>query len=209
MRKTSSLPLQLPGIRWASLLILQMYVFCLAPVLRAQKKLVSLDPAQTKVEFTVGSTLHTVHGTFSLKNGQIQFDPASGKASGAIVVDATSGNTENEGRDKKMHQQVLESQKFSDIVFAPTLVTGAVAPQGTSQVDVSGVFRLRGQDHELTLTIIVEPSADGQIQVSTKFSVPYTKWGLKNPSNFFLKVDDSVDVEIHAKARLASESAQH
>jgi polyisoprenoid-binding protein YceI len=209
MRKTSSLPLQLLGIRWASLLILHVFVLSLAPVLRAQETVVSLDPAQTKVEFSVGSSLHTVHGTFSLKNGQIRFDPASGKASGAIVVDATSGNTENEGRDKKMHQQVLESQKFSDIDFTPTLVTGKVALQGTSQVDVSGVFRLRGQDHELTLTIIVGPSADGQIQVSTKFAVPYIKWGLKNPSNFFLKVDDSVDVEIHAKARLASDPAQH
>ena len=42
--------------------------------LRAQTIALDLDPAQTQVEFSVGSTLHTVHGTFRLKRGAIQFD---------------------------------------------------------------------------------------------------------------------------------------
>jgi polyisoprenoid-binding protein YceI len=197
------------GLRWLSFRILLALTFSFVPALRAQETVVTLNPLQTSVEITVGSTLHTVHGTFKLKNGEIRFNPSSGKASGSIIVDATSGNTENEGRDKKMHQQVLESQKFSEIVFTPNLVKGTVAPQGTSQVDVSGVFRLHGQDHDLTLAVAVEPAAGGRFQITTKFSVPYIKWGLKNPSNFFLKVDDSVNVDIHATAQQTFDSAEH
>ena len=44
--------------------------------------------------------------------GSLQVDPATGKASGEIVVDATSGKSDNDGRDKKMHKDVLESAKF-------------------------------------------------------------------------------------------------
>jgi len=67
----------------------------LAPALRAQEAVVTLDPAATKIDFTLGATLHTVHGTFKLKSGEIRFDPATGKASGAVIVDATSGYTDN------------------------------------------------------------------------------------------------------------------
>ena len=34
----------------------------------------TLDPAQTKLHFSVDSTLHTVHGTFALKSGSLKFD---------------------------------------------------------------------------------------------------------------------------------------
>lgn len=209
MERNRSQLLRRGATRWAFFPILLALISCFAPAVRAQETVVTLDQAHTKVEFTVGSSLHTVHGTFKLKDGQIRFDPATGKASGAITVDATTGDSENEGRDKKMHQHVLESQKFPEIVFTPTLVKGAMAARGASQVEVSGVFRLHGQDHDLTLAVTVEPSAPGDLQATTKFSVPYIRWGLKNPSNFLLKVDDSVDIEIVATARIASNPAQH
>jgi hypothetical protein len=43
----------------------------LAPPGQVQEFVVQLDPAQTKIEFTLGSTLHTVEGTFKLKRGTI------------------------------------------------------------------------------------------------------------------------------------------
>lgn len=176
---------------------------------RAQETVVHLDPAQTKVEFSVGSTLHNVHGTFKLKSGEVRFDPANGKASGAIVVDAASGDSKNDGRNKKMHEAVLESGKFAEIVFTPSQVRGKIAAQGTSEVEVAGVFRLHGQDHDLTMTVAVEPSAGKQIRATTHFGVPYVKWGLKSPSGFLLKVDDTVDVEIHAIGQITSDSAHN
>jgi polyisoprenoid-binding protein YceI len=187
------------------LLVVTTAVLLLGAPLRAQESVVNLDPAQTHIEITLGSTLHTVHGMFHLRSGQIRFDRASGKASGSLIVDAASGNTDNSGRDKKMHREILDSAKYPEIVFAPVQVKGSVAPQGSSQVEVSGVFRLHGQDHEMTIPLTVQSATDGQLQVSARFSVPYVKWGLKNPSTFFLRASDTVDVEIRATGQLTSE----
>ena len=173
----------------------------------AQQSVVTLDPAQTTIEFTLGASLHTVHGTFKLRSGLIRFDPASGKASGAVVVAATSGDSGSDGRDKKMHEEILESQKFNEIIFTPSEVHGSIASQGTSQVSVVGMMRLRGQDHPLTLNFSVQSGASCKIQATTKFSVPYVKWGLKDPSTFLLKVSDAVDIDINATGQLASTQA--
>jgi polyisoprenoid-binding protein YceI len=175
---------------------------------RTQEIVVTLDPASTTIEFTLPATLHTVHGTFKLKSGQIRADFATGKASGEVVVDATSGESGNTSRDANMHNKVLESQKFPEIIFTPQQITqqakssapGIVLGQGTTQVEVSGVFRLHGQDHPMTLTISVQPGAGGTLQLATHFSVPYVQWGLKNPSTFLLHVAESVDIDIRATA---------
>ena len=191
----------------ARVLVLLLAATVMVPAARAQDTLVRLDPGQTKVEISVGSTIHNVHGNFKLKNGELRFDPSSGKASGAIVVAAMSGDTANEGRDKKMHEKVLESEKYPEIVFTPNQVRGKVAAQGNSDVEVAGVFRLHGQDHDLTMKMSVEQRGGNQIQATTHFGVPYIKWGLKNPSNFFLRVEDTVQVEIHAVGQMATEAA--
>jgi hypothetical protein len=70
-------------------------VLLFAPRVFAQESVFILDPAKSTVEFTLGASLHTVHGTFKVKSGEIHFDPAKGTASGAIVVDALSGESGN------------------------------------------------------------------------------------------------------------------
>jgi polyisoprenoid-binding protein YceI len=183
----------------------------LSPALSAQQTVVTLDPAHTTIDFTLGATLHTVHGTFKLKSGSIQFDPATGKAGGSIVVDVTSGNTGDDGRDSKMHKDILESQKFPEAVFAPAMVKsqtpGIIPTQGSSQVDVSGVFRLHGQDHPMTLTFSVTTALGGQVQASAQFKIPYIQWGLKSPNTFFLHVSDTLDMTVQAAGHVSSASS--
>jgi polyisoprenoid-binding protein YceI len=180
----------------------------LASTACAQESSVDLDPAQTTIEFTLDSTLHTVHGTFKLRTAHISFDPATGKASGVIIVDATSGDTDNKGRDKKMHEEILESKKYPEIVFTPQHVKGAVNPQGASQVEVSGVFRIHGQDHDITMTFSVQAPAGDKMQASTHFSVPYVQWGIKSPSTFLLHASETAEVEVHATGRFIAAGPQ-
>jgi hypothetical protein len=65
-------------------------------------------------------------------------------------------------------------------------------------------MKLRGQDHEITLNFAVQPGIGGQEQATARLSIPYVKWGLKNPSTFILRVSDTVDLEIHASGQLTS-----
>jgi polyisoprenoid-binding protein YceI len=161
----------------------------------------SLDPAQSKLNWTLGSTLHTVHGTFVLKRGTLKFDPASGTASGEFVADATSGESGNQGRDKKMHGEILESRRYTEVIFRPNRIDGKVLTQGSSSVQVHGTFVLHGSEHELIVPVQVELNGD-HWKSSTKFSVPYIQWGLKSPNTFFLKADPAVEIELELNGTL-------
>jgi len=154
-----------------------------------------VDPAQSHVHWMLRSTLHTVHGTFAVKSGRITLDPASGKAGGEIVVDALSGESGNEGRDKKMHKEIIESGKYRVIAFRPDHVEGAVPSQGAASAQVHGVFSLHGTDHDMTVPFKADLTAE-HWKGAAKFTVPYIAWGLKSPSNFFLKADPTVEVEL-------------
>ncbi len=159
-----------------------------------------LDPAQTEVEYKVDSTLHTVHGHFHLKRGDFSFDPATGKARGELVVDAASGNSGSEARDRRMTRSVLESQKYPEIVFRPDRVEGKVAESGHSQVQLHGVFAIHGAEHEITVPLEVDANG-GAYRAAAVFKVPYIKWGLKNPSTFILRVNDTVEITVRTLAR--------
>ena len=176
-------------------------VLVVAVAASARPRTFELDPAQTNVGFTLGDVLHTVHGTFHLKHGKIQFDDATGEASGELVVDALSGESGNSSRDKKMHKEDLESAKYSEIVFTPQHITGAVSADGKSQVTVDGMLALHGQSKPVTLTINIQLQ-NGAGSADTTFVVPYEKWGVKNPSTFILRVSDKVQIDVHAVGRL-------
>ncbi|HKM83239.1 MAG TPA: YceI family protein [Candidatus Acidoferrum sp.] len=154
-----------------------------------------VDPGQSKVRWTVDSTLHTVHGTFAVKSGALRFDPETGKAGGEIVVFATSGESGNSSRDEKMHKVVLESAKYPDVAFRPTQVEGKVAASGSSDVQLHGIFLLHGSEHELTVPVHAEMGS-GKWKGTAKFEVPYIQWGLEDPSNWLLKVKPAVQVDL-------------
>jgi polyisoprenoid-binding protein YceI len=187
--------------RWVSVGVLLFALGLGVEALCAQEMRLELDPANTRIEFTLAATLHIVHGTFTLKRGTIQFNPSTGSASGRVVVDATSGNSGNKGRDHKMHQEILESERFPEITFTPTRLSGKVDLHGDSTVQVDGTFRLHGTDHPVTLNLPVLAKGS-TITAGAHFIIPYIAWGLKNPSTFVLHVNDKVEVNLTAVGKL-------
>jgi len=175
---------------------------CAMPPAHAQTMTLQLDPAKTRVEFTLGATLHTVRGTFKLKRGDLRIDPLSGRASGELVIDAASGESGNSARDGRMHKSVLESASFPEIGFTPDRFDGRLSLSGDSQIQLHGVFSIHGGKHEMVLPVKVRVQQQ-ELDADTQFPVPYQKWGMKNPSTFILHVDDTVQIHIHAVGRLS------
>jgi len=186
-----------------TILAVSLITFALVRAASAQERALQCDPAQTAVDFTLGDALHAVKGTFGMKLCEIRFDPSSGKIGGEIVFDATSGQSGNKSRDRKMHKDVLESARFPEIGFRPDRVDGSVSTAGPSKVQVHGMFRIHGAEHEIMVPAEVTLGSD-HWAVTTHFPVPYAKWGMKNPSILFLRVGDSVDIVFHSAGSVAA-----
>jgi polyisoprenoid-binding protein YceI len=168
--------------------------------LLAEELALELDPARTEIHFTLGDPLHTIRGTFQLKRGTIRFDPATGKAGGEVIVDVASGDSGGRARDRRMHKDILQSDRFPEASFAPDRIEGRINPEGESKLDIHGLFTIHGAAHEVTLHSQVQMKG-GEVSASTHFSIPYVKWGMKNPSTFVLRVADHVEIDLNAVGR--------
>lgn len=170
---------------------------------RAAEVVLDLDPSRSAVDFTLGAFLHTVHGSFKFKSGTIRLDPATGKAQGEIDVDLTTGATGIGARDAVMQGHVLETQRFPDAVFTADSVSGQLNGAGASTLDIHGQLAIHGTSHDVTFHVTA--AADGtQVTMTSRVTIPYTQWGMSNPSTFLLHVNDHVEVKVRATAEIRS-----
>ena len=167
----------------------------LAPFAQAQHQTFTVVPDQSKVDFLLGGNTHHVQGVFHVQSGSIEFDPGSGKISGLVIVDAGSGNSGEASRDKKMNTDVLDTAHFAQVTFTPSSYQGTIAPSGDSTIQVAGIFTLHGTPHDLTVPMQIHVEG-ANLTAKGHFTVPYVKWGLKDPSIFILKVAKEVDIDL-------------
>ena len=177
-----------------------------APPAAAGERLLTLDPAASRVAFAVPATGHVVRGVFDVDAGTVRFDPQTGRASGEIVVDARGAKTGNGSRDRTLHEKVLESARFPSFTFRPERLEGELAPSGASAVRLAGTLSVHGAEHPLTVPATV--TVDGnRLEGDISFPVPYVAWGLHDPSVLFLRVADVVQVSVHVVGRLGEAPA--
>jgi polyisoprenoid-binding protein YceI len=193
--------------RWLTANLLACFC-CAAVPAQSQELRLHFDPSKTTIAFTLGDILHTVHGSFQLKSGDVEYRIPTKAVNGNLVVEATSGQSGNHSRDRKMHKEILQSDQYPLISFRPDRVEGNVATLGTSNIQVHGMFSIHGADHELTMPVKVEVFPD-HWTANSHFTVPYVKWGIKNPSTFVLRVSESVEIDVHASGANPSSGGTH
>lgn len=174
----------------------------LALPLSAEMLTFQLDPAKTTVQFTFGATLHTVRGTLQAREGTFQFDPATGSAEGWVMLDATSADTGNRRRDRKMHEKVLESRRFPDITFTIERISGTLNRGGRSDVQLHGILDWHGTRRPIQIPANVRVDGD-RVTATGALTLRYMEWGLPDPSFFLLRVAKEVRIEIKASGRLS------
>jgi polyisoprenoid-binding protein YceI len=163
----------------------------------------TLDPAATTIEFGFGATLHSVEGTLRAKEGKIEFDPETGKASGKIIIDATSAKTVNSRRDAKMHEKIIESPKYPEWTYTVERISGTLNRAGRSDVELHGTLDMHGVQRPLDLVGTVKIDGDRVTGVG-RVTIPYLEWGMADPSAFVLRVEKEVHVEVKAAGTLSS-----
>ena len=186
-----------------SVLLVAIVVASLPPVAaRAETRVLTLDPARTKITFRLGATLHEVVGVAPLARGEIRFDPAGGPAEGEIVFESKRLTTDLASRDEKMHAEVLKTASFPTISFQPERVAVLRREAGSAEVELEGSLSLLGVPHPLVLPAKLSSSDGRTVEITTRATIPYVAWGLADVSNFLLRVDKTVDVEVTAAGLL-------
>jgi len=173
----------------------------LATVAFGQQMAVELDKAATKIDWILVGNVHTVHGTFQLKQGAVNFDPANGSISGELVVDTDSGDSGSAARDKRMKKEVLETGKFPEVRLKVTKLEGVVTVENASNVRLVGQLTIHGASHEISIPLQVALNGT-EFSGKGKFVVPYVDWGMKDPSNFLFKVNKTVEIDVEAAGRV-------
>jgi len=179
------------------------FAIILAPAALAQHQTFVVDPDVSEVRMTLKTTHELVNGTFHVQSGSIQFDRSNSTMSGTVTVLAGSGKTGNDSRDKKMKNDILKVDRYATVLFAPKTYTGTIASTGDSTIQVSGVFTLLGNPHNLTIPMQIH--MDGpKATTKAQFVVPYVQWGLKNPSFMFWKADNDVAIDLNLVGQISN-----
>jgi polyisoprenoid-binding protein YceI len=163
--------------------------------------MLTLDPARTDIRFVLEATLHNVEGAARLLEGKIVFDSERGTAGGAVRVDARSASTGIGMRDSKMHADVLESERFPEIVFFPERLVELKGDAARRQLSVEGRIRIRTTERAFAIPVEAEIH-DRHVRIRGSFVIPYVRWGMTDVSTFLLRVGATVTVHIDAAGML-------
>jgi len=175
----------------------------LAPAALAQHQTFAVNSGASEIKITLNTTHEVVNGTFHIQSGSIEFDRSNSKMSGLVAVLAGSGKTGNDSRDKKMNKDILKVDQYTTVSFAPKTYTGTIAPSGDSTIQVSGVFTLLGNPHDLTIPMQIH--LDGsKATAKAQFVVPYVQWGLKNPSFLIWKAENDVAIDLNLVGQVSN-----
>ena len=84
-----------------------------------------------------------------------------------------------------MHKNLLESDRYPEIVFTPDHIEEAWRWRGNQKGKCMACSEFTAPS---TKSRCHFRSADaGQVTATLQFRVPFVKWGMKNPSAFLLK----------------------
>jgi polyisoprenoid-binding protein YceI len=179
----------------------------------ARERVLRLDPRHSEVRFRLGATLHEVEGKARLAAGEIDFDdaPSGGSARGLVRVDARSAETGIARRDRVLHAEVLESERFRWIELVPERLEVGARDAAHADVTLHGRIRIHGGEHPVAIPARVEAlgaaapeTAAVPLRVTARFVLPYVEWGMKDVSTFVLRVAPTVTVEVDARGELTA-----
>lgn len=176
-----------------------------APAPAAEMLVLHLDPERSSLEFVLDATMHKVEGHLGSASGRIAFDPETGLATGEVEIDLTGADTGIERRDRKMHEQVLETDRHPTAVYTVERVDlpGPVQ-QGRNEVQLHGVLDFHGSTHQVAVPAVAV--LDGQrVSATGWLEIPYVDWGLTDPSFFVLRVGKTVRVELEVAGTIEGE----
>ncbi|HEX2528392.1 MAG TPA: YceI family protein [Geminicoccus sp.] len=158
----------------------------------------AVDPARTRVEFSVDATgFAGAIGTMKVRTGSLQLDPAHpDQARVTLVLDAASIDTGFAARDEAIRgSSFLNVGEFPEIHFTTT----AVYPDRGDHATVLGELQMIGVTKPLAIDteLLEKTTDDGALRFSGHARLARSDWGM---TAFLPMVGDDVQISFQLTA---------
>ena len=158
-----------------------------------------LTPENTKIGFTLDSTLHVIHGNAPKFQGSLRF-PLSPKPEAfhaQVAVPVKEMVTGNDSRDEKMRDYCFEMKKYPEIRFESTGVENlppALEKGKDFEFTLKGNLSIKDVTQEISIPVRATAKDDG-LHLSGKVMLNYLKdFNIKDPSVLVFRVAKEVEV---------------
>jgi polyisoprenoid-binding protein YceI len=163
------------------------------PATTGRGSVYQIDPAQSKVSFTLNEKLmgnpKTVIGTTPKVSGVItaSFDQAASAQIGTIQIDASDLSTDSDMRNRAIQRFILQAAQpeFQYIIFEPTSIEGmpATVKVGDSiPLKITGNLKIRNIAKPVTFDATVTVKSDTELNGSAKTTVTRAMYELNIPN---------------------------
>ncbi len=149
-------------------------------------------PGDSTVRFHGSSTLHDFDGHATLVAGA--FDLAAGM--GAIEADATSMKTGSDGRDEKMHGEIMVTKTWPRIRF--DLTRFEPAPAGAAAGGTAhGRWTMHGVTREISIPLTFSEVGTPAVRhAKAAFTLDIRRWSIPVPRVVIITVDPLIKVDL-------------
>lgn len=154
-------------------------------------EVLKVDPAHSTVAFHGSSTLHDFDGSAALVAGA--FDLAAG--AGMVEADATSMKTGSDGRDEKMHGEIMVTKTWPRVRFELTrfVPDAAGAAGGTAH----GRWTMHGVTREISVPLTFSDVGTPAVRhAKAAFDLDIRRWSIPVPRVVIISVDPVIKVAV-------------
>jgi polyisoprenoid-binding protein YceI len=145
------------------------------------------------------STLHDFSGWTKAVTGEIEFEKGrlAETAKASVTVDARTLDTGDKGRDEEMHENVIESARFTEMKF----VLASVRLGEGGSAAMKGSMEIHGVPRELEIPITLALRRDGCLYVKGEVRAKVSDFGIAPPSKLgMINVEDEIRIWFEAWA---------
>lgn len=191
-----------------------LFVLCLALLVTgvsATEFVVTPGQPGDTVYFRSTASLEFIEGKTTDLTGWLDWDPdnPAGPVSGILRVDLRTLKTGIDTRDEHMRDNHLHTDQYPFAWFELQSLAdmpASISPgQGVSAV-AEGYFYIHGNRKKLAADISFELDQSGQeLSVKVGFAIKLDEWEIERPKALFLKLAETIEVEVIYTARVGAE----
>ena len=170
----------------------------------AQAERYSFSNDTSDVGFHMLATMHEVDGDCRSFQGEIDIGKKA-THTGKVTVQTNALTTFIDVRDERMHDYVLEVEKYPTLQFDIKAIEGDVegldSGNGSGEVVLKGQLTIKTVSKDIEFPVTYTWDEDGNLSLTGAYATSWTNWNLPDPSILISTLYPELDVKVDVKAQ--------